>query len=47
LMGRSLDKEEIENWLDFLVNEFILVYKRKITPQEVLERFIFLKLVTS
>ncbi len=47
LMGRSLNKEEIENWLDFLVNEFILVYKRKITPQEVLERFIFLKLVTS
>ena len=45
-MSQNLKKEEIESWLDFLSNEFILIYKRKITPQESLERFIYLKLVT-
>ena len=46
-MAYNIKKEEIESWLDFLTNEFILVYKRKITTQEALERFIYLKLVVS
>jgi DNA polymerase III delta subunit len=43
-MAYNLKKEEIENWLDFLINETLLVYKRRITSQEALERFIYLKL---
>jgi len=43
-MAYNLKKEEIENWLDFLINETLLVYKRRITSQEALERFIYLEL---